>query len=49
MNYPAQKKAGMKTCFSEFLEQKTEERKKEILQYADFHVHDFSAIIKCVE
>lgn len=43
------KKAGMKTCFSEFLEQKAEERKKEILQYADFHVHDFSAIIKCVE
>lgn len=43
------KKAGMKTCFSEFLEQKTKERKLEILQYADFHVRDFSEIIKCVD
>jgi len=38
------KKVGMRTVFTEYLEKKSEEKRKEILKYADFHITDFGEL-----
>jgi putative hydrolase of the HAD superfamily len=40
------KQVGMTTVFSEYLEKKSEEKRKEILKYADFHILEFKELTK---
>ena len=43
------KMAGMKTVFSEYLEDKQEVERLNILKYADYHIKKFSGLIDCLE
>lgn len=43
------KRAGMRTIFSEFLDIKTDERRKEILQWADAHIMKFGDVLNYME
>nr|WP_314461752.1 HAD family hydrolase [uncultured Clostridium sp.] len=43
------KLAGMKTVFSEYLEEKQEVERIKILKYADYHIKKFSGLIDCLE
>lgn len=38
------KQIGMKTVCSEYLEKKSEEKRKEILKYADYHISEFKEL-----
>jgi putative hydrolase of the HAD superfamily len=42
------KNAGMKTVFTEYLECKDEEKRREILPFADYHITNFSEILGIV-
>lgn len=43
------KQVGMSTVFTEYLEKKSEDKKKEILEYADFHITEFEELIRLCE
>ena len=45
--YGAQK-AGMKTVFTEYLDDKSDSLKEEISKYADYHVNSFDEILKYI-
>lgn len=43
------KRAGMKTVFSEYMEEKQEVERIKILKYADYHIKKFSGLMDCLE
>ncbi|MTK07655.1 MAG: HAD family hydrolase [Hungatella sp.] len=43
------KMAGMKTVFSEYLDEKPEVERIKILEYADYHINKFSGLIDCLK
>jgi putative hydrolase of the HAD superfamily len=43
------KQVGMSTVFTEYLEKKSEEIRKEILKYADFHITEFRELAMLFE
>lgn len=43
------KLAGMKTVFTEYLEQKKQAQRIKILKYADYHITEFADLVDCLE
>ncbi|WMJ89321.1 HAD family hydrolase [Anaerocolumna sp. MB42-C2] len=40
------KRTGMRTVFTEYLEKKPEEKRIDLLEFADFHITEFSELLK---